>query len=151
MAGFKGQAEYSVDSKGRVAIPAKMRNALRPEANRTFTITRGIDRCIYLYALDDWEAMEERFSKLNSFRSDERDFLRLTMMWAEEVPYDGQGRVSIPRSLMEHAGISDRALIIGVLDRIEIWNPDVFAARLESVEAEYEALAERVMGGDDER
>jgi len=53
--------------------------------------------------------------------------------------------------LMEHAGISDRALIIGVLDRIEIWNPEVFAARLESVEAEYEALAERVMGGDDER
>ncbi len=151
MASFKGQAEYSVDSKGRIAIPAKMRNALRPAARNTFTITRGIDRCIYLYAQDDWETLEDRFSKLNAFRSEERDFLRLTMMWAEEVPYDGQGRVSIPKPLMEHARVSDRALIIGVLDRIEIWNPEVFAERLESVEAEYEALAERVMGGDGER
>src|SRR5690606_31982230 len=109
MAGFKGQAEYSVDSKGRVAIPARMRNALRPEARNTFTITRGIDQCIYLYAQDDWEEMELRFSKLNSFRSEERDFLRLTMMWADEVTFDGQGRIGIPKSLMEHAGVTDRA------------------------------------------
>lgn len=148
MAGFKGQAEYSVDNKGRVAIPARMRNALRPAARNTFTITRGIDRCIYLYAQDDWEEMEGRFSKLNSFRSEERDFLRLTMMWADEVTFDGQGRIGIPKPLLEHAGVAERALIIGVLDRIEIWNPDVFAERLDSAAADYETLAERVMGGD---
>ncbi|HEX7070441.1 MAG TPA: division/cell wall cluster transcriptional repressor MraZ [Rhodothermales bacterium] len=148
MARFKGQAEYSVDSKGRVAIPAKMRAALSPAAKNTFTITRGIDRCIYLYAQDDWEGMEEKFSRLNAFRVEERDFLRLTMMWAEDVTFDGQGRIGIPRPLMEHAGVTDRALIIGVLDRIEIWNPDEFAKRLATAAADYEALAERVMGGD---
>lgn len=148
MAGFKGQAEYSVDVKGRVAIPAKMRNALRPAARNTFTITRGIDRCIYLYAQDDWEEMEERFSKLNSFRTEERDFLRLTMMWAEEVTFDGQGRIGIPKPLMEHAGVTERALIIGVLDRIEIWNPEAFGKRLQAADADYETLAERVMGRD---
>jgi MraZ protein len=70
------------------------------------------------------------------------------MMWAEDVTFDGQGRIGIPRSLIEHAGVTDRALIIGVLDRIEIWNPDVFAKRLATAAADYEALAERVMGGD---
>lgn len=148
MAGFKGQAEYSVDSKGRIAIPAKMRNALNPAAKNTFTITRGTDRCIWIYALDYWEEMEAQYARLNTFRSEERDFLRLTMMWAEEVVLDGQGRIGIPRPLMEHAGVTERALIIGVLNRIEIWNPDVFSTRLASAAADYETLAERVMGGD---
>ena len=149
MAGFKGQAEYAVDSKGRVAIPAKMRNALHPQAKNTFTVTRGLEECIFLYGLDYWEKQEERFAaQLNAYLGEERDFLRLTMMWADEVTLDGQGRISIPRPLMEHAGIDDRALIIGVLNRIEIWNPETFTVRMKPKEVDYEAIAERVMGGD---
>lgn len=146
MASFKGQAEYSVDNKGRVAIPAKMRNALNPEAKNTFTITRGFEKCIFLYPQDHWEKMEGEIGGLNMYRSETRDFVRTIMMWADDVSLDGQGRISIPKSLMEFAGVTDKALIIGALDHIEIWDPDVFNGYLNSQVADYETLAERVMG-----
>jgi MraZ protein len=146
MAGFKGQAEYSVDSKGRVAVPAKMRNVLKPEAKNTFTLTRGFEKCIFMYPQDHWEIMEADIGALNTYRSDTRDFIRGILMWAEEVTLDAQGRIGVPRTLAEFAGITDRALIIGALDHIEIWNPDAFKVYLEGQEEDYETLAERVMG-----
>lgn len=146
MASFKGQAEYSVDGKGRVAIPAKMRNALNPEAKNSFTITRGFEQCINLYPLDQWEKREEEISRLNTYRSEARDFVRAIMMWADEVTLDGQGRIVIPRTLMEFAQIEDTALIIGALDHIEIWEPGVFEAYRQGVGDDYPTLAERVLG-----
>jgi MraZ protein len=144
MAGFKGQAEYSVDNKGRVAIPAKMRNAMNPEAKHTFTITRGFDRCVYLYPLDEWARIERQIASLNSYRPDTRGFVRSLLMWAEEVGLDGQGRVSIPKTLMDFAAIEDRVTIVGALDHIEIWNPNALSEYLNTVE-DYETLAEKVM------
>jgi MraZ protein len=146
MAGFKGQAEYSVDSKGRVAVPAKMRNALKPEAKNTFTLTRGFEKCIFMYPQDHWEQMESDIGTLNTYRSETRDFMRGILMWAEEVTLDGQGRIGVPRTLAEFAGIGERALMIGALDHIEIWNPESFQHYLEGQEIDYETLAERVMG-----
>ena len=146
MARFKGQASYSVDSKGRVAIPAKMRNALSPDALQTFTLTKGFEKCIYLYPLDEWKTKEEELAELSTYRKEARHLVRMILMWAEEVGLDGQGRVSVPKPLAEYAGINDKALIIGAMDRIEIWDPDVFARYLEDAPADAEELAERVMG-----
>ena len=146
MAGFKGQAEYSVDAKGRVAIPAKMRNAMNPEAKGAFTVTRGFERCIFLYPLDRWLEMEGEIGSLSTYDREARAFTRRIMMWADEVSLDGQGRISLPKPLMEYAGIDDRALILGAYDRIEIWDPDTFESYLNEEEADYETLAERVMG-----
>lgn len=145
MAGFKGQAEYSVDSKGRMAIPAKMRSVLNPEAKSTFTVTRGFEKCIFLYPLDRWMEMEEEIGSLNNYNADARNFTRRIMMWAEEVTLDGQGRISIPKALMDFAGISDKGLALGAYDRIEIWNPEVFEQYLNEETDDYETLAERVM------
>ncbi len=149
MASFKGQAEYSVDSKGRVAIPARMRSALNPEANNSFTITRGFEQCILLFPLDEWAKREAEIARLNTYRSEARSFVRTIMRWADEVTLDGQGRIVVPKSLIAFAGLEDAVLIIGVLDRIEIWNPDVFAAQAEQ-EADYSDVAERIfeMGRD---
>ncbi len=147
MAGFKGSASYSVDSKGRVAIPAKMRNVMSPDAKGIFTLTRGFEQCIFLYPLDKWEAIEAEFDKLNKFESEARHFVRIVLRWAEEVGLDGQGRIRIPETLMKYAGITDKALIIGALDHIEIWNPEMFEAYINEEEKEYETLAEQVMGG----
>ncbi|MXW63417.1 MAG: division/cell wall cluster transcriptional repressor MraZ [Bacteroidetes bacterium SB0662_bin_6] len=149
MASFKGQAEYSVDSKGRVAIPARMRNALNPDANNSFTITRGFEQCILLFPLDEWAKREAEIARLNTYRSEARSFVRTIMRWADEVTLDGQGRIVVPKNLISFAGLKDAVLIIGVLDRIEIWNPDVFAAQAEQ-EAEYSEVAERIfdMGRD---
>jgi MraZ protein len=149
MASFKGQAEYSVDSKGRVAIPARMRSALNPEANNSFTITRGFEQCILLFPLDEWAKREAEIARLNTYRSEARSFVRTIMRWADEVTLDGQGRIVVPKSLIAFAGLEDAVLIIGVLDRIEIWNPNVFAAQAEQ-EADYSDVAERIfeMGRD---
>jgi MraZ protein len=148
MARFKGQAEYSVDGKGRVAIPAKMRSVLNPEAKGTFTVTRGFERCIFLYPLDRWEEMEARLGSLNMYSRETRDFVRTVLMWADEVALDAQGRIGVPRTLLDFAGISDRALIIGALDHIEIWQPDAFERYLAEQTDDYETLAERVMQDD---
>ena len=118
MAGFKGQAEYSVDGKGRVAIPAKMRNAMNPASKNTFVVTRGFEKCIFLYPLDHWEKMEE----------------------------DIQGRIGIPKPLQEFAGISDKAMILGAFDHIEIWDPGLFEQYMNGQSEDYVTLAERVMG-----
>lgn len=146
MAGFKGQAEYSVDAKGRLAIPAKMRAVLNPEAKNTFTITRGFEQCIFLYPMDRWEVIESELNALNSYTRAARNFVRNVLMWADEVQLDGQGRIGIPKVLAEMAGVSDKALVIGALDHIEIWNPERFKSYLDEQEDDYETLAERVMG-----
>jgi MraZ protein len=146
VAGFKGQYENAIDEKGRVAIPVKMRRALTPAANETFTATRGFEQCVFLYPLDRWEEMEEDFRQLNPYQRETRDFVRTITRWAEDVAFDKQGRIVLPRRLMEFAGLSDAAVIIGSIDRIEIWDPRVFAKYVEGIPADYEAIAERVMG-----
>ena len=146
MASFKGQAEYSVDSKGRVAIPARMRSALSPEAKNSFTITRGFEQCINLYPLDEWDRKEAELSSLNLYRSESRDFVRSIMMWAEEVTLDGQGRIVIPKPLMEFAKIGDNVLIIGALEHIEIWDPVLFRSYQSAIPDDYTTLAEKVLG-----
>ena len=145
MAGFKGQAEYSVDEKGRVAIPAKMRAVLKPEAKGTFTATRGFEQCIFLYPLDRWEEIEEQMMSLNLYQREARNFVRQLLRWAEEVTLDRQGRIVLPKPLMEFAGLKDRALIIGALDHIEIWDPATFDQFVNREMESYETLAERVM------
>jgi MraZ protein len=142
---FKGQAEYSVDSKGRVSIPAKMRGVLNPEAQNTFTITRGFEECIFLYPLDQWAEIEEAIGALNMFNPDARTFVRAIMMWADEATLDGQGRVTISRPLLDFADVDGRALIIGAFDHIEIWDPDRFDEYMDQQPDDYETLAERVM------
>jgi MraZ protein len=148
MAGFKGQASYSVDAKGRVAIPAKMRAAMSPEAKSTFIITRGFERCVFLYPLDRWDRMEAEMRELNMYNRESRDFLRTILRWADEELLDGQGRVAIPRPLLEFAGIAPAgsALIIGSLDHLEIWDPTHFETYTSAQVDDYEGLAERVMG-----
>jgi MraZ protein len=146
VAGFKGQYENAIDEKGRVAIPAKMRRALTPEANETFVATRGFETCVFLYPLDTWEQMEEQFLRLNPFQKETRAFVRDITRWAEEVTLDKQGRIVLPRRLMEFAGLNDASVIIGSLERVEIWDPAVFEQYIEGISTDYESIAERVMG-----
>jgi len=146
MARFKGQADYSVDVKGRVAIPAKMRSALNPDAQGTFTLTKGFEKCVYVYPQDQWKIKEDEYSSLNVNNRNARHLVRMVLMWAEEVSLDGQGRISLPKSLSEYADIGDRVLIIGAGERIELWNPEAFTEYLTEQTIDQETLAEQVMG-----
>ena len=147
MAGFKGQAEYSVDGKGRVPVPAKMRKSMNPEAHDAFVATRGIETCIYLYPADGWEKIEQQIAELNMFDPGARHFVRTINQWADEVALDGQGRIAMPKALLEFAGIQpgSKALIIGSFDHIEIWDPAEYDAYLNSQDTSYSELAQTVM------
>ncbi|MCX7937655.1 MAG: division/cell wall cluster transcriptional repressor MraZ [Chlorobi bacterium] len=145
MSGFKGQETYSVDAKGRVNIPAKMRRALLPEAQETFVLTRGTDRCIVAYPLNEWRRYEEQFAQLNQYDERHRFFLRMILSWCEEVELDPQQRIAIPRRLLEFAGIEGKVTIVGMMDHIELWNPEGFGQYLSSYGESYEQVAATVM------
>ena len=145
MAFFKGQELFSIDVKGRVNIPAKMRRAISPEAKDTFTVTRGQDKCIVAYPLDEWRKYEEKFEDLNQYDSQNRFFLRMILMWSDEVSLDGQQRISLPKKLLEFAEIEKKTLIVGVSDHIEFWNPEEYEKYLAGYNETYEEIAAKVM------
>ncbi len=145
MAFFKGQDIYSIDAKGRVNIPSKMRKSLSPEAMDTFAVTRGQDGCVIAYPLDEWKKYEERFQDLNQFDSKKRFFLRSILSWTEESAMDSQQRITISKRLMDDAGLTHKVLILGVGDHIEFWEPERYDNYIEGYKASYEETAEEVM------
>ena len=145
MSSFKGRYEYSVDSKGRVALPAKLRKNVSPAANDTFIITRGFEQCLFVYPQDEWNKVEESVRGLSPSNPQHRFFVRTLLQWATDVQFDGQSRVSIPQDLLKFAGIENEVLILGVMERIEIWNPTIYEQYMNNQPATYETVAESVL------
>lgn len=136
-----------MDSKGRVAFPAKLRKLLSPEAQESFTLLRGLEPCLYLYSRDEWEVVENRLAKINSFTREGRTVKRNFLRFAEDVVLDKQNRIPLPAHLKEWAQIDGTAIFIGSGERIEVWSPD----KLDEVDANlsfesYQELFEQVMG-----
>lgn len=145
MSSFKGSYAYSVDSKGRINIPAKLRKNVSPAANDTFIITRGYEQCLFVYPLDEWNKLEESIRGLSATNSRHRFFTRTLLEKATESQLDGQSRITIPRELLQLASIESEVLIIGVLERIELWNPNVYKEYLKSQAESYENVAQTVL------
>jgi MraZ protein len=142
---FKGSYAYSVDSKGRINIPARLRKYVSPEANDTFVITRGYDQCLYLYPQDEWTRLEQDIRQLSSTNPKHRFFMRRLLEWATESQLDAQFRITLPKDILQFAGIENDVLIIGVLEHIEVWNPRIYEAYLTTQEESYEAVAQTVL------
>ncbi len=135
---FTGEFRYSIDAKGRVNIPAKFRKALPETSEDTFVVTRGLDDNISVYSLDMWRQKEEELLKLSSRLREHRAFRRQATRFATPLKFDSQGRVAIPADLLKHAGIEKDVVIIGMIDEIEIWDPDTLA-RYEETEFQLDA------------
>ncbi len=149
MPSFKGQYEHSVDNKGRVAFPARLRKLVSPGAQDHFTVLRGIDPCLYLYPMDKWEAVEERITSVNEYTRRGRAVIRNFLRYAEDLVLDKQNRLSLPGDLMEWAGITTAAIFIGSGESIEIWSPEKLKEADEDLTFEsYQNLFEQVMGGE---
>ncbi len=145
MSSFKGRYSYSVDSKGRIALPAKLRKNVSSAANDTFIVTRGFEQCLFLYPQDEWSKMEESVRGLSPSNPQHRFFVRTLLQWATDAQLDSQARISIPQDLLKFAGIQDEVLILGIMERIEIWNPKTFEEYLNNQPATYETVAEMVL------
>lgn len=142
---FRGQYKYSVDSKGRISIPAKLRRHVAPDANDTFVMTRGTAECIDVYPLDQWQLIEEKLSKLNPFNPDDAKFIRMISQYASEDSMDSQSRILIPQSLIEYSKIDKEVIILGALNKIEVWNPKIYEEYLNQIGETYEQIAAKVM------
>ena len=142
---FKGQFTYSVDSKGRVSIPSKLRKFFSNEANDTVVMTNGAEKCIVVYPYDEWQKLESKLKNLNSFLPKDSKFIRILLQNASEDTLDSQSRVLIPQHLLDFAEIRKEVLILGVLDKIEFWNPELYAKYLEKTPETFEQIAAEVM------
>ena len=120
---FIGEYAYALDSKGRVNVPAKFRQALSEDNKNTFIITRGMDSCVWVYPLMEWQKIEADLRNLSSLSNIHRAFVRNTARYASPSTYDKQGRITLSPSLVEYAGLEKDVLIIGMINKMEIWNP----------------------------
>ena len=135
---YQGTYHYSVDHKGRVSVPAKFRKGLAPEADSTYVVTKGFDKCLSLYSLDQWQSFAALLANLPKNRKKSRNVLRWFMANAEPVQVDSQGRIKIPQHLLEYAEIDKDAVVIGTYDRMEIWSKKEYEENSRAVEATIE-------------
>ncbi|MAV59383.1 MAG: division/cell wall cluster transcriptional repressor MraZ [Candidatus Marinimicrobia bacterium] len=119
---FTGEYKYSIDQKSRLNIPAKFRKALDPKNSNTFVITRGFDPSLILYPIVEWQKVEQQLLLLSSIKNKDRSFVRSIVRYATIAKYDSQGRIQIPENLLEYSNIQKEVLIIGMINKIEIWN-----------------------------
>lgn len=147
MASFKGEYEHTIDNKGRVSFPAKLRKYLSPSAQDRFTIVRGLEKCLYLYPEDHWQLVEESLDRINRFSLEGRILKRSFLRTAEDVVLDNQNRIALPAKLMEWSEITGKVVFIGSGDLIEIWDPGQLTKQDENLDFDsYQELFQKVMG-----
>lgn len=117
---FIGEYHHTIDEKGRIIIPAKFRE----ELGDSFIITRGIENCLFVYSMENWNKICDKLNSLPFTKKDARVFNRFFMSGATNVELDKQGRVNISSPLIQYANISKECVIIGTGDRLEIWSQE---------------------------
>ena len=116
---FMGEYHHSIDSKGRIIIPSKVRDGL----GENFIVTRGLDGCLFLYPKIEWDKIITKYKELPDTR-DKRQFMRIFLSGATVCEYDKQGRINIPNPLVEFAKLEKDCIIIGVDEKLEIWSKE---------------------------
>lgn len=135
-----GEYQHNLDTKGRIAIPAKFREKLAGGA----IITRGLDNCLFLFAKDEWEVLARKLMALPLAQANSRAFVRLMLAGAMDMGFDGQGRVLVPDYLRTYAGLKKRAVIAGLYNRIEIWDSGTWEAYKKKTESASQEIAEKL-------
>lgn len=133
-----GEYRYTLDTKKRLAIPAKFRR----ELGKKVVITRGLDNCLILYPTKEWQVMSEKLSKLPSSRLDARGFTRIMLGGAVDVDLDKAGRILIPDYLKKYAFLKKNVVLLGLSNRIEIWDEKRWQKYREKTEKEIGGIAE---------
>ena len=146
MIGFLGEYEATLDPKGRFLLPAAVKKQLPEGDNTRFVINRGFEKCLTMYPMTSWEPIFENISKLNDFDPKVREFRRYFFNGATELELDTAGRLLIPPNLRDHAGIGKDIVLVGSLQKIEIWDSKKYKEFFESMTPQsFSELAKEVI------
>lgn len=137
---FIGEFRHNIDSKGRIAIPAKFRLKLTGGA----IITKGLDRCLFVFTNKDWEILAQKLINLPLAQANSRAFARLMLSGASEVEIDTQGRVLMPDYLRKYACLDKEAVVAGVYNRMEVWDAKSWSDYKTKTESQSEEIAEKL-------
>ncbi len=137
---FIGEYNYSVDSKGRLAMPAKFRSALKTGA----VVTRGLDDSLFVYTKKAWTELAEKLASLPIGQANSRAFARLMLAGAMDVKLDSQGRIILPDYLRKYAGINKKVVVAGLFDRLEIWDKKKWDEYKQKTEKQGNEIAEQL-------
>ena len=139
-----GEYRHNIDDKGRIIIPSKFRE----EIGMKFVVTRGLDGCLFVYAMDSWNKIVSKLQTLPFTKKDARTFMRFFLSGATVCEFDKQGRINLSNSLIEYAGIQKECTIIGVNDRLEIWASEKLDVIMEENVSNFSDIAENLFEGD---
>ena len=142
---FYGEFKHTLDRKQRIIIPAKFRDALKEHYVERFFITRGLDKCLFMFAEDEWKVQEQKFKSMSFTKSESRKFNRLYFSGASEMVPDKQGRILVPGYLRDYADIRKEVYIIGVSNRIEIWSEKLWEEYYSKSKDTFEEVAEKLI------
>ena len=138
---FLGEYEHTLDEKNRLTLPAKFRESFAGGG----VLTRGMDGCLYVYARGDWdEYVARRLGSLDPLSRDDRMIQRHFFAGATQGELDKQGRLVLPTTLIEHAGLGREVTVAGVYDHLEIWDRAAWREQLKEVKGSAEQVAERL-------
>lgn len=142
---FRGRYFHTIDSKGRLSIPAKFRDALSNGSSGGLVVAHG-EHCLEAYPGEEWERLEAKIRDLPQLNREARNFARLYLSSGVDVSVDSQGRILIPPSSREHAGLVKDVVLVGLIRRFEIWSRDRWEEFLRTNGQELPTLAERLSG-----
>ena len=142
---YMGEYHHNIDDKGRLIIPAKFRS----ELGEKFIITRGLEKCLYVYSESEWNNIVAKLKTLPFTKKDVRTFIRSFFSGATECEFDRQGRINITSPLVSYADIITKCVIIGANDRLEIWSEENWIQNSIDNENVLEDIAENLFNGGD--
>ena len=141
---FRGRYEHTIDAKGRTSVPARYRDALAAAGERRIVITSALDPCLVAYTMPEWAAFEERLSKLPTFDRAVQKLKRIYVSGAVECEIDDSGRVLIPPTLREYAGLQKDVLWAGSGKYAELWDKDAWRKHFETTDDEKRDMSARL-------
>lgn len=142
---FYGEYIHSIDRKGRLILPARFRDVCKENGIEKFFITRGLDKCIFMFSADEWRLQEQKFKNLPFTKQESRSFNRLFFSGAADVVPDRQGRFIVPQYLKDFASIKRETIIIGISNRIEIWDSKLWKDFYTNSNESFERIAENMV------
>ena len=142
---FYGEYQHSIDRKGRLILPAKFREVAKANFIEKFFVTRGLDKCLFMFSEDEWKAQEKKFKTMSFTKHEVRKFNRIFFSGAVEVIPDKQGRILVPQYLKEFAAIKKDVVVIGVANRVEVWSKDIWYDFYNRNRDTFEDIAENII------